>query len=106
MTSSIQRSDPVTTATLNMELPSQKRQRKRPPSVMNGTRPINLSGVYWAEQELLLHTEFRDRSVPAGHDLLQVFTEALVVPAGEWKETRCKRMKAIRFSLIASPYGS
>lgn len=37
-------------------------------------QPLN---VYWAEQELLVHSEFRDGNVPANYDLLRVFTEAV-----------------------------
>lgn len=36
-------------------------------------QPLN---VYWAEQGLLVHTEFRDGNVPANYDLLRVFKEA------------------------------
>jgi hypothetical protein len=35
-------------------------------------QPLN---VYRAEQELLVHAEFRDGNVPAGYDLLRVFRE-------------------------------
>jgi len=39
--------------------------------------------VYWAEQGLMLHTEFRDGNVPAGYDQLRVLKEALsYLPAG------------------------
>ena len=37
-------------------------------------QPMN---VWWAEQELMLHTEFRDGNVPAGHQQLRVFKDAL-----------------------------
>ncbi len=33
--------------------------------------------VYWAEQDLLVHSEFRDGNVPAGYEKLRVFQEAL-----------------------------
>jgi hypothetical protein len=39
--------------------------------------------VYWAEQGLMLHTEFRDGNVPAGYDQLRVLREALsYLPTG------------------------
>ena len=39
--------------------------------------------TYWAEQELIVHSEFRDGNVPAGHQQLRVLKEALGhVPAG------------------------
>jgi len=37
-------------------------------------QPLN---TWWAEQEIILHTEFRDGNVPAGFEQLRVFKEAL-----------------------------
>jgi len=43
-------------------------------------QPLN---VWWAEQELVLLTEFRDGNVPAGYEQLRVLKEALeLVPEG------------------------
>jgi Transposase DDE domain group 1 len=43
-------------------------------------QPFN---VWWAEQAMVLHTEFRDGNVPAGYEQLRVFQEALeVLPEG------------------------
>lgn len=43
-------------------------------------QPLNF---WWAEQGLVLHTEFRDGNVPAGHEQLRAFKEALThLPAG------------------------
>jgi hypothetical protein len=43
-------------------------------------QPIN---VWWAEQELVLHTEFRDGNVPAGHEVLRILKESLLqLPPG------------------------
>jgi len=43
-------------------------------------QPMN---TYWAEQGLVLHTEFRDGNVPAGHEQLRVLREAIgCLPAG------------------------
>lgn len=42
--------------------------------------------TYWAEQELVLHSEFRDGNVPAGYEQLRVLEEALsALPAGVQK---------------------
>ena len=39
--------------------------------------------TYWAEHELIVHSEFRDGNVPAGYQQLRVLQEALVhMPAG------------------------
>ncbi len=37
-------------------------------------QPVN---IFWAEQESIVHSEFRDGNVPANYDLLRVFTETL-----------------------------
>jgi len=43
-------------------------------------QPLN---VWWAEQGMVLHTEFRDGNVPAGYEQLRVFQEALeALPEG------------------------
>jgi len=43
-------------------------------------QPLN---TWWAEQGLVLHTEFRDGNVPAGYEQLRVLREALgLVPEG------------------------
>jgi len=39
-----------------------------------GYQPLN---VWWAEQQLVLHSEFRDGNVPAGYELLRLFEESL-----------------------------
>ena len=33
--------------------------------------------TYWAEADLVVHTEFRDGNVPAGHQQLRVLEESL-----------------------------
>jgi len=43
-------------------------------------QPLN---TWWAEQGLVVHTEFRDGNVPAGHEQLRVLQDALAsLPAG------------------------
>ena len=39
--------------------------------------------VYWKEQDLILHSDFRDGNVPAGYDILRVLQEAIaMLPEG------------------------
>lgn len=39
--------------------------------------------TYWAEQDVVVHSEFRDGNVPAGHELLRLLQEALeALPPG------------------------
>jgi len=43
-------------------------------------QPLN---TWWAEQQMVLHTEFRDGNVPAGHEQLRVLKESLsLLPEG------------------------
>jgi hypothetical protein len=45
-----------------------------------GFQPFN---IFWAEQEMVLHSEFRDGNVPAGFDLLRPIKEAIeLLPEG------------------------
>jgi hypothetical protein len=50
-------------------------------------QPFN---TWWAEQEIVLHTEFRDGNVPAGFDQLRVFKEALKCLPEGIKEVRLR----------------
>ena len=53
-------------------LPSYKKHRAYQPLI-----------TYWSEAELIVHSEFRDGNVPAGHQQLRVLIEALGrLPAG------------------------
>ena len=48
-----------------------------------GYRAYQPFNTYWAEQGIVLHSEFRDGNVPAGFDQLRVFKEALdMLPEG------------------------
>lgn len=42
-----------------------------------GTRAYQPLNIYWAEQHLILHSEFRDGNVPAGHEIKRVLSGAL-----------------------------
>ena len=79
----VQSRSPQTEATLDMDatlvetrkqeaLPSYKKHRAYQPLI-----------TYWSEAELIVHSEFRDGNVPAGHQQLRVLIEALGrLPAG------------------------
>ena len=73
----VQSRSPQTEATLDMDatlvetrkheaLPSYKKYRAYQPLT-----------TYWSEAELIVHSEFRDGNVPAGHQQLRVLVEAL-----------------------------
>lgn len=50
-------------------------------------QPLNF---WWAEQGLMLHTEFRDGNVPAGYEQLRVFQEALTHLPPQVKKVRTR----------------
>jgi hypothetical protein len=50
-------------------------------------QPLN---TWWAEQGLVLHTEFRDGNVPAGYEQLRVFQEALVLLPASVEKVRLR----------------
>jgi hypothetical protein len=77
MIASIQKNSPSRTATLDMDATLIETAKKEALFCYQGYKAYQPLNIYWAEQELLLHTEFRDGNVPAGYDLLRVFTEAL-----------------------------
>jgi hypothetical protein len=78
-----QRHNPQETATLDTDatlVETQKREALWCYKHFKSYQPLN---VWWAEQGMVLHTEFRDGNVPAGYEQLRVFQEALeVLPEG------------------------
>ena len=67
----------VKTATLDMDaclVESSKRNAKYCYKGFKSYQPLN---TWWHEQGVILHTEFRDGNVPAGHEQLRVFKKAL-----------------------------
>jgi hypothetical protein len=77
LSASIQRTHPSSTATLDIDATLIETGKKNALFCYEGYKAYQPVNVYWAEQELLIHTEFRDGNVPANYDLLRVFTEAL-----------------------------
>jgi len=58
-------------------------KRKRPSSAIGGYKAYQPFNVWWAEQKVVLHTEFRDGNVPAGYEQLRGFKEFLdMLPEG------------------------
>jgi hypothetical protein len=79
----VQRSAPQEQATLDADatlVASEKREALYCYKHFKSFQPLN---VYWAEQELVVHTEFRDGNVPAGYEIDRVFAEAVAgLPEG------------------------
>ncbi len=79
----VQRRSSERVATLDMDatlVETNKRDALRCYKGYKAYQPLN---TYWAEQELILHSEFRDGNVPAGFEQLRVFKESLeLLPDG------------------------
>jgi hypothetical protein len=79
----MQRRSPERTATLDMDATLVETFKKAALCCYKKFKAYQPLNIYWAEQGLMLFSEFRDGNVPAGYDLLRPFKQALeLVPAG------------------------
>ena len=70
-------------ATLDIDATLVETQKKEALFSYQGYKAYQPFNVWWAEQGLVLHTEFRDGNVPAGYEQLRVLQEALeMLPEG------------------------
>ncbi len=80
---SIQRRHPEREATLDTDATLVETQKKGAFFSYQGYKAYQPFNVWWAEQQVVLHTEFRDGNVPAGYEQMRVFKEALgMLPEG------------------------
>jgi hypothetical protein len=78
-----QQRSPSRQATLDMDATLVESTKKQALFSYKGYRAYQPLTTYWFEQDLILHSEFRDGNVPAGHEQLRVFQESLAaLPAG------------------------
>ena len=83
---SIQKRHPEKEATLDTDATLVETQKKEALFSYQGYKAYQPFNVWWAEQGVVLHTEFRDGNVPAGYEQLRVFQEALeMLPEGVTK---------------------
>jgi len=86
LVASIQKHRPKTEATLDGDATLAETQKEDALFSYKGFKAYHPFNTWWAEQELVLHTEFRDGNVPAGYEQLRVFKEALdMLPEGVTK---------------------
>ena len=79
----VQSRAPQAEATLDMDATLVETQKRTALHSYEGTRAYQPLTTYWAEAGLVVHSEFRDGNVPAGHEQLRVLDEALEhLPAG------------------------
>jgi len=71
------------TATLDMDATLVATTKTNAQFCYKGYKSYQPLNTWWAEQDMILHTEFRDGNVPAGFEQLRVFKEALAcLPEG------------------------
>jgi hypothetical protein len=73
----VQKHNRQRTATLDMDATLVETNKSEALYCYKGFKSYQPMNTWWAEQELIVHTEFRDGNVPAGFDQLRVFKEAL-----------------------------
>ena len=79
----LQGNQPVKTATLDMDATLIETTKQTAQYCYKGFSSYQPLNTWWAEQEVIVHTEFRDGNVPAGYEQLRVFQEALsCLPSG------------------------
>jgi hypothetical protein len=78
-----QRCRPERVATIDMDATLVETRKAEALSCYRGFTAYQPLNAWWAEQGLMLHTEFRDGNVPAGHEQLRVFRDSLAsLPEG------------------------
>jgi hypothetical protein len=79
----VQRRSPEKTATLDMDATVSQTYKKEAEYCYKGYKAYQPLNFYWAEQQLILFSQFRDGNVPANYELLAAFEQALdFVPSG------------------------
>ena len=73
----VQSRSPHTEATLDMDATLMETHKQESLYSYKNYTAYQPLTTYWSEAELIVHSEFRDGNVPAGHQQLRVLTEAL-----------------------------
>jgi hypothetical protein len=83
MTAFMQKRAPQKTATLDQDAVLVETAKQDALYSYKGFKSYQPFNTWWSEQQIMLHTEFRDGNVPAGHEQLRVFKECLaILPEG------------------------
>ena len=79
----MQQQNPQKVATLDQDATLVETAKREALYGYKGYKAYQPLNTWWAEQEMVLHTEFRDGNVPAGHEQLRVEGETLaLLPEG------------------------
>ena len=73
----VNKNRPIKCATLDMDATLSETFKQSALFCYKGYRSYHPFNVRWFEQDLLLHTQFRDGNVPAGHQQLRILKESL-----------------------------
>lgn len=73
----LQQMAPQTSATLDGDATLLETSHREALFCYKGYRAYQPYNVWWDEQQIVLHSEFRDGNVPAGHDIVRVMRDAL-----------------------------
>ena len=83
MAAFLQKRDPQKIATLDQDATLVETAKRDALFSYQGFKSYQPLNTWWAEQQMVLHTEFRDGNVPAGYEQLRVLKESLsLLPAG------------------------
>jgi hypothetical protein len=82
---------PEQTATLDLDATLVETSKQEALYSYQGFKAYQPLSVYWAEQELLLFTEFRDGNMQAGHEILRVLQEGLALLPEGVQQVRLRR---------------
>jgi hypothetical protein len=77
MVAFVQRNQPQKSATLDMDATLDETTKSKAFFCYKGFKAYQPLNVWWAEQQLVVRSEFRDGNVPAGYQQLRVFGDAL-----------------------------
>lgn len=80
---SVQKHNFCKEATLDQDATLAATQKKNALFSYEGYKAYQPFNTWWAEQQMIIHTEFRDGNVPAGYEQLRVFIDSLaMLPPG------------------------
>ncbi len=78
------------TATLDMDATLVETHKKAALHCYKGFKSYQPLNTWWAEHEMIVHTEFRDGNVPAGYEQLRVFKDVLCLLPESVKKVRLR----------------
>jgi hypothetical protein len=83
MAAFMQKRNPQKTATLDQDATLVETAKRDALFSYKGFKSYQPLNTWWAEQQMVLHTEFRDGNVPAGYEQLRLLKESLtLLPEG------------------------